>query len=179
MPKRLEQLHELVPNAGIVGLLVDLTNPDAVSQVKQVEEAARTFGLKLVARNVRTASDIDEAFTALVQQQVGALVLGAGGLLFNQRAQVIGLAARHAIPAMYPSSESTADGGLISYGNNIPDAYRRVGIYGARILKGAKPADLPVELSSKFELVINLNTARALGLTIPREFLLRADEVIE
>ena len=179
VPKRLEQMHELIPNAGIVGLLVDENNADALSQVKQVEEAARTFGLKLVVRNARTANDIDMAFATFVQQHASALVAGAGALLNSRRAQIIGLAARHAIPAIYADREFTADGGLMSYGNSSTESFRRVGVYAARILKGAKPADLPVELSSKFELVINLNTAKTLGLTIPREFLLRADEVIE
>jgi putative ABC transport system substrate-binding protein len=150
-----------------------------VSQVKQTEDAARTFGLRLVARNVRAANDIDAAFATFVQERAAALVIGAGALLLSRRAQIIGLAARDALPASYATREFTSDGGLMSYGNNVTDSFRRAGVYAARILKGAKPADLPVELSSKFELVLNLSTAKTLGLAIPRDYLLLADEVVE
>jgi putative ABC transport system substrate-binding protein len=178
-PKRLEVVHDLVPSATVIGLLVDANNPDAVSQVTQVDDAARALGLTLVVRNARIPNDIDVAFAAFVQQRASALVVGAGAFLFSRRNQILGLTARHAIPAIYPTAEYAADGGLISYANSVVDAWRGAGIYAARILKGAKPSDLPVQIGSKFQLIINLNTAKTLGLTISREFLLRADEVIE
>ena len=165
VPKQLSLLHELVPNAAVIALLVDLNVPDAASQVSEVQAAARTLGLQLVVLNARTASDIDMAFASLVRERAGALVVGAGAFLLSRRDQIIALAARHAIPAIYGFREYSADGGLISYGNDIPDAFRRAGVYTGRILKGDKPADLPVERTTKFELVINLKTAKALGLT--------------
>ncbi len=179
VPKRLGLLHELVPNVAVIALLVDQTNVDAVSQIKEVEEAARTLGRRLVVLGARAASDFDMAFTALVRERAGALVVGAGGLFGDRRDQLIALAARHAIPAIYANYEYTADGGLMSYGNSISEAARRAGAYVGRILRGAKPADLPVERSTKFELVVNLKTAKALGLDIPPTLLALADEVIE
>ena len=178
-PKRLSLLKELVPNATAIGLLVDQNFADSVSQVSEVQEAARTLGLQLVVLNVRTASDIDTAFATLVREQAGALVVGAGSFLTNRREQVIALAARHAVPAIYGNREFTADSGLISYGNNAPDTYRRAGVYTGRILKGEKPADLPVDRATKFELVINLKTAKSLGIDIPLPLLISVDEVIE
>ena len=179
VPKQLSLLHELVPNAAVVALLVDLNVPDAVSQVPAVQEVARTLGLQLVVLNARTASDIDMAFASLVRERAGALVVGAGAFLLSRRNQIIALAARHAIPTIYGFREYSADGGLMSYGNNIADAFRRAGVYTARILKGDKPADLPVERTTKFELVINLKTAKALGLQVPLQVQQRADEMIE
>jgi putative ABC transport system substrate-binding protein len=178
-PKQLSLLHELVPNAAVIALLVDLNATDAVSRVSQVQAAARALGLQLVVLNVRTASDIDAAFASLVRERAGALVVGGGAFLLSRRDQIIALAARHAIPAIYGFREYSADGGLISYGNDIPDAFRRAGVYTGRILKGDKPADLPVEQPTKFELVINLKTAKALGLAVPSSMQLLADEVIE
>jgi putative ABC transport system substrate-binding protein len=177
--KQLSLLHELVPNAAVIALLVDLNVPNAASRVSQVRAAARALGLQLVVLNARTPSDIDTAFAGLVRERAGALVVGAGAFLLSRRAQIIALAARHAIPAIYGFREYSVDGGLISYGNDIPDAFRRAGVYAGRILKGDKPTDLPVERATKFELVINLKTAKALGLAVPSSMQLFADEVIE
>ena len=129
--------------------------------------------------HTRTATDIDTAFATLVRERAGALVVGTGALLTNQREKIIALAARHALPAIYPFREFTADGGLISYGNNVPDSFRQGGAYAGRILKGDKPAELPVILSTKFEFVMNLKTAQAIGVTVPPLLLARADEVLE
>ena len=177
--KQLSLLHELVPNAAIIALLLDLNVPNVTSQVSQVQAAARALGPQLVVLNARTPSDIDMAFASLVRERAGALVVGAGAFLLSRRDQIIALAARHAIPTIYGFREYSADGGLISYGNDIPDAFRRAGVYTGRILKGDKPADLPVERATKFELVINLKTAKALGLAVPNSMQLLADEVIE
>jgi putative ABC transport system substrate-binding protein len=179
VPKQLSLLHELVPDAAIIALLVDQNLPEAASQVSQVQAAARTLGLQLVVLNARTASDIDMAFASLVRERASALVVGAGAFFVSRRHQIIALAARHAIPAIYGFHEFSADGGLVSYGNDIRDAFRQAGVYTGRILKGDKPADLPVERTTKFELVINLKTAKALGLNIPMALQQRADELIE
>jgi putative tryptophan/tyrosine transport system substrate-binding protein len=148
---------------------VDLNAPDAASRVSKVQAAARTLALQLVALNARTASDIDMAFASLVRERAGALVVGAGAFLVSRRDQIIALAARHAIPAIYGFREYAVDGGLISY----------AGVYTGRILKGDKPADLPVQRTTKFELVINLKTVKAFGLDVQPTLLARADEVIE
>jgi ABC-type uncharacterized transport system substrate-binding protein len=176
--KQLSLLHELVPNAAVIALLVDL-NALPAARVSQVEAAARALGLQLVVLNARIPSDIDMAFASLVRERAGALVVGGGAFLLSRRDQIIALAARHAIPAIYGFREYAVDGGLISYGNDIPDAFRRAGVYTGRILKGDKPADLPVEQPTKFELVINLKTAKALGLAVPSSMQWLADEVIE
>src|SRR5882672_5926502 len=178
-PKQLALLHEVVPKAAVVALLVDENVPDAVTGVSAVQEAARILGLQLVVLKARTASNIDTAFATLVRERAGALVVGTGALLTNRRKQIIALAARHALPAIYPFREFTADGGLISYGNNVPDTFRQGGVYAGRILKGDKPANLPVILSTKFEFVLNLKTAKAMGIEIPSAVSARADEVIE
>jgi putative ABC transport system substrate-binding protein len=178
-PKQLSLLHELVPNAAVIALLVDLNAPNAASRVSSVQAAARALGLQLVVLNARTPSDIDTGFASLLRERAGALVVGSGAFLVSQRAQIIALAARHAIPAIYGFREYCADGGLISYGNDVPDAFRRAGVHTGRILKGDKPADLPVERATKFELVINLKTAKALGLDVPLSVYQRTDEVIE
>ncbi len=178
-PKQLALLHEVVPNAAVIALLVDQNVPDAVTRVPAVQEAARILGPQLVVLKIRTASDIDTAFATLVRERAGALVVGTGALLTNQRKQIIALAARHALPTIYPFREFTADGGLISYGNNVPDSFRQAGVYAGRILKGDKPADLPVILPTKFEFVLNLKTAKAMGIEIPPAVSARADEVIE
>ncbi len=178
-PKQLALLHEVVPNAAVIALLVDQNVPDAVTRVPAVQEAARILGLQLVVLKVRTASDIDTAFATFVRERAGALVVGTGALLTNRRKQIIALAARHALPTIYPFREFTADGGLISYGNDVPDSFRQAGVYAGRILKGDKPADLPVILPTKFEFVLNLKTAKAMGIEIPPAVSARADEVIE
>ena len=179
VPKQLSLLHELVPNAAIIALLVDQNLPEAASQVSQVQAAAHTLGLQLVVLKVRTASDIDVAFADLVRERANALVVGAGAFFVGRRNQIIMLAARHAIPTIYGFHEFSADGGLVSYGNDISDAFRQAGVYTGRILKGDKPADLPVERTTKFELVINLKTAKQLGLNIPMALQQRSDELIE
>jgi putative ABC transport system substrate-binding protein len=178
-PKQLALLHEVVPKAAVVALLVDENVPDAVTGVSAVQEAARILGLQLVVLKARTASDIDTAFATLVRERAGALVVGTGALLTNRRKQIVALAARHALPTIYPFREFSADGGLISYGNNVPDTFRQGGVYAGRILKGDRPANLPVILSTKFECVINLKTAKAMGIEIPPNVSARADEVIE
>ena len=179
VPKQLSLLHELVPTATVVGLLVDQNSPAAAAQVPAVQEVARSLGLQLVVLNIRTANDVDTAFANLVQERASALVVGAGAFLISRRNQIIALAARHAIPTIYGFREYLDDGGLISYGNNIPNAFRRAGVYTGRILKGDKPADLPVQRATEFELVINLKTAKALGLQVPLQVQQRADEMIE
>jgi putative ABC transport system substrate-binding protein len=178
-PKQLAMLHELIPNAAVIAFLVDQNVPDAVAQVPAMQEASRALGLKLVVQLARTPSDIDTAFATVVRERAGALLVGTGAMLTNRRQQIITLAARHAVPAIYPFREFAVDGGLISYGNNVPEAFHRGGVYAGRILKGDKPADLPVELSTKFELVINRKTANALGIDVPAKLLFTADEVIE
>src|SRR5204862_2428907 len=174
-PKQLALLHEVVPNAAVVALLVDQNVPDAVTRVPAVQEAARILGLQLVVLKVGTASDIETAFASLVRERAGALVVGTGALLTNRRKQIIALAVRHALPTIYPFREFIADGGLISYGNDVPDSFRQAGVYAGRILKGDKPADLPVILSTRFEFVLNLKTAKAMGIEIPPAVSARAD----
>ena len=171
------------PGGNVTGVSwfdVDLApKQNQADAMSQVQEAARSLGLQLVVLNARTASDIDTAFATLVQERASALLVGAGAFLVSRLEQTIALAARHSIPAIYGNREFTAGGGLISYGNNVPDSFRRAGVYTGRILKGDKPADLPVERATKFELVINLKTAKALGLAIPLPLLISVDEVIE
>ncbi len=178
-PKRLALLHELAPSATTVALLVNPKNAETARQPAELQEAARAIGLQLVVLNATTAGDIDTAFTAIVDKGVGGLVVAGDSFLANRREQIIALAARHAIPTIYVNREMAGAGGLISYGNSLADAYRRAGIHTGRVLKGEKPADLPVDQAIKFELVINLKTARTLGLTVPPMLLTLADEVIE
>ena len=177
--KRLELLHEAAPTAAVVGFLVNPNNPAAEAEVREVNEAARALGLQLHVLNANTAREIHAAFATFIQQRVGAVLSATDGFFFARRDQLVVLAARHALPAILQWREFAAAGGLMSYGANISEAYRQAAVYVGRILKGETPADLPVQQAVKVELVINLNTARALGITFPLPLLGRADEVIE
>jgi putative ABC transport system substrate-binding protein len=150
-----------------------------VRQPAELQEAVRAIGLQLVVLTATSAGDIEAAFMAMVQNRVGALLVGSDSFFLNRREQIVALAAEHAIPTIYAGRENAGADGLMSYGSSLADAYRRAGIHTARILKGAKPSDLPVDQATKFELIINLKTAKALGLDVPPSLLARADEVIE
>jgi putative tryptophan/tyrosine transport system substrate-binding protein len=176
--KKVELLHQVVP-AGAIALLVDPSDPESAPQLGPAQDAARTLGRQLVVLEGGTASGIDAAFVSLVQQRMAALVVASGASFLSRGDQIIGLAGQHAIAAIFSGREFTTAGGLMSYGNVLADAYRRNGIYVGRILKGDKPGDLPIDRSTKFELVINLKTAKALGREIPPNVLALADEVIE
>jgi ABC-type uncharacterized transport system substrate-binding protein len=178
-PKRLELLHEIVPKVTVIHMLVNPNTAGAVQDIPDVAVAARGIGLRLQVVPAGTEADIDAAFAKLVREKAQALIVMADGFLTLQRRQITALAARHALPAVYPWREFAVDGGLASYGSSIREAYRQSGIYVGQVLKGAKTGELPVEQPTKFELVINLKTARALGLDLPTSVLLRADEVIE
>jgi len=178
--KRLELLRELVAAATRVAVLVNPANAEVTEPtLRDVEAAARTMGLQIQVLNANTSREIDAAFATVVRERPDALFVGASPFFVGRRVQLVHLATRHAIPASYSQREFSDIGGLMSYGSNLSDAYRQVGVYAGRILKGAKPADLPVVQPSKFELVINAQTARTLGLTVPPTLLARADEVIE
>jgi putative ABC transport system substrate-binding protein len=177
--KRLELLRELLPGAARVAVLVNPASPEATSSLRAVEAAARTIGLQIQFLNASTHREIDAAFATLAHDRPDALFVAPDPFFSSRRVQIATLAARHVIPATYSIRGYVETGGLMSYGTNLSDAYRRVGVYTGRILKGARPADLPVEQPTKLELVINLSTARALGLEIPPTLLARADEVIE
>ena len=177
--KRLELLRELIPSATLIGFLVNPRNPTTQFQTADVQTAARKLGINLLILNASSERDIDAAFTAFIEQRVNGVMVGVDAVFVSRRDQLVGLAARHAIPAAYYLREFTAVDGLISYGASITDAYRLAGGYAARILKGEKPADLPIQQSVKFELTINLKTAKALALTVPPTLLAAADEVIE
>ena len=179
MGKRLELLHELLPKAAVVTLLVNPGNPVTESESKSLQEAAGSLGLRTHELRAGSPSEIEAAFETLAGLRADALVVSVDTLFTSQREQIVALAARHAVPAIYGWRLFPAAGGLISYGSDIADSYRQLGVYTAKILKGAKPADLPVQHVVKLDLVINLRTAKALGLTIPPLILARADEVIE
>jgi putative ABC transport system substrate-binding protein len=173
MPKRLDLLSELVPGARVIAMLVNIER-----KIGDMQQAARAKGVQLQILEAGTESEIDAAFATLVRLHAGALLV-ADPFYLNRREQLVALAARHAVPAIYDWREYVVAGGLISYGTSLTAVYRQVGIYAGKILKGAKPADLPVQQPTTFELVVNLNTARSLGLTVPPSILARADEVIE
>jgi putative ABC transport system substrate-binding protein len=178
-PKRLELLHELVPARMVVALLVNPSNPNAESQAKDMDQAARRLGLKLHILHAKSESDFDSAFAALAQLRAGALLIGGDAFLDNRSERIAALAVRDAVPTISFARSFPAAGGLMSYGGNLAEGYRLVGTYAGRILRGDKPADLPVMQATKLELVINLKTAKALSLTVPDKLLVAADEVIE
>ena len=177
--KGLGLLHELVPNAALIAVLTNPKLPESARIPTDAQEAARSLGRQLLLLNASTPSEIDIAFATMRERRANALYVGADPFFASRRQQIVALAARDAIPAMYTNREYVEEGGLISYGNDRADGYRRAGVYVGRILNGAKPADLPVDQATKFELVVNVKTAKAIGLTIPETFLARADEVIE
>jgi putative ABC transport system substrate-binding protein len=177
--KQLEMLHEMMPKATLIGCLVNPKNPNAVTGTREAQEAARSLGLSLHFVNASTEREIDTAFATLVQGRVDALVIVTDPLFNSWPDQLAALAARHALPAIYPYREFAAAGGLISYGSNLTEPWYLAGAYAGRILKGEKAADLPVQQTTKITLVINLKTAKSLGLTIPVTLLGRAEEVIE
>jgi len=178
-PKQLQLLHELLPNAGLLGVLADPAFPDTQSVIIDLQAAGRTLGLQLVVVNARTESDLETAFATFSQQRVGAVLVGQSGLYSQRVEQLAALAIHHALPTIFPYREDALAGGLMSYGSSHGYASHQAGIYTGRILKGDKPADLPVQQVTKIELVINLKTAKALGLTIPETLLATADEVIQ
>jgi len=177
--KRLELLQELVPKVTAVAVLLNPTFPDAADHLREIQEAARTIGERVTILNASNVPEIDAAFETLVQMRPDALLVGDDPFFVSRREQLANLAAHHRVPAIYGERDFIVAGGLMSYGASFPDAVRQVGIYTGRILKGERPADLPVLRPTKFELVINLKTAEALGLTVPPTLLARADEVIE
>jgi putative ABC transport system substrate-binding protein len=177
--KRLELLRELVPTAAAIGFLVEPTNPNTESETTDMLAAASVLGRKLLVVRVSTVGEVDAAFASLVQQRADALIVAAQAFFTSHRDHLVALAQRHALPAIYQRRDFVAAGGLMSYGTSVPDAHRLAGIYTGRILKGEKPADLPVMQSTRFELVINLKTAKALGLVVPLIMQMTADEVIE
>jgi putative tryptophan/tyrosine transport system substrate-binding protein len=178
-PKRFELLRELVPNAVVTAMIVNPDRPAAETQVREVQAAAHATGQQIIVLQASSERDIDTAFTALVQQRAGALLVASDAFYFSRREQFVALAARYAVPTIYQWRDFVALGGLMSYGTNLAHAYRQLGVYTGRILKGEKPADLPVQQVVKVELVINMKTAKTLGLTFPLSLLGRADEVIE
>jgi putative tryptophan/tyrosine transport system substrate-binding protein len=178
-PKQLELLHELLPNSSKIVLLVNPSNPNSQIDTAQIQAAADALGEHLEVLAASTESELDTGFTNLVRQGVHAIVVNPDPFFISQREQLVTLAARHAIPAIYSHRVFVDRGGLMSYGGSNVDAFRQVGTYAGRILKGAKPVDLPIEQNTTFELVINLKAAKVLGLIVPPSLLARADEVIE
>jgi putative tryptophan/tyrosine transport system substrate-binding protein len=178
--KRVQLLHELVPTATSIALLINPTSPAySEAETESAQSAARTLGVRLLVLNASTESDIEAAFITLVKERAGSLLVSGDSFLVSQRDQIVALAARHVVPALYHRREFTAIGGLMSYGPSLPEVYYQVGDYTGRILKGARPADLPVQQSTKFELVINAKTAKALGIEVPTSIQMLANEVID
>ena len=177
--KRLEMLRELVPGAGLFGVLLNPNAPGTEFETKELQAAAGVLGVRLLIVNAATPDEFEMAFATLAQQRVGALLVSQDGLFFNRYEHLVALAARHALPTMYTDRRAVRAGGLISYSSDFVDLFHRMGGYVGRILKGEKPADLPVQQATKVELVINMRTAKSLGLTFPLNVLGRADEVIE
>jgi putative ABC transport system substrate-binding protein len=178
-PKRFELLSELVPQAKVIALLVNPNNVNTESIIRDMPESARAKGVQLAILKAGTENEIDAAFANLVELHAGALLVAGDPFFFSRREQLLALASRHAVPANYMWREFATSGGLVSYGTRVAETFRQAGSYAGRILNGAKPADLPVQQPTKFDLVINLKTAKALGLTVPPSILARADEVIE
>jgi putative ABC transport system substrate-binding protein len=178
--KQLELLHEMVPNSAVIGVLVNPTSPSlAESTARDAQAAGRSLGKQIHILNASTEDQIDAAFASLARMRLDALLIGGDAFFLSRRAQLATLATRHGLPTLYNAREFPAAGGLMGYGTSVVDAYRQTGVYVGQILKGAKPAELPVMQPTKFELVINLTTAKALGLIVPDTLLARADEVIE
>jgi putative ABC transport system substrate-binding protein len=177
--KRLGLLHEMVPKASPIAVLVNSNFADAENQLRDLKEAAARLGVQLAVLRANTEGDFDAAFSTLVHQQAGALLVCGSPFFNTRREQLVVLAARHAVPAIFEWRDFVTAGGLMSYGTSLADAYRQVGVYSGQILRGAKPGDLPVVQSTKFELVINLSTAKALGIEVPPTLSARADEIIE
>ena len=178
-PKRLELMHELVPKAKTVALLINPASTGAQTQASELMAAARKLGLQLHVLNASAEGDLEVAFASMVQLRAGVLLLGNDGFFYGRRKHLAALAERHAIPTIFPWRDAAVDGGLITYGGSVEEAHREVGTYSARVLKGDKPADMPVMQVRKFELTVNLKTAKALGIEVPMTVLVRADEVIE
>jgi len=177
--KRLELLRQLVPNDAVIGMLVNPNYPDAESQAKDVKEAARTLGQQVHVVNADSEGDLNRAFATFIELKADALLVSLDSFFLSRREQLVALAARHKIPVMYFARDFVLAGGLMSYGSDLADSYRQAGVYTGRILKGAKPGDLPVLQPTKFELIVNTATAKSLGLSIPDRLLALADEVIE
>jgi len=177
--KRLEMLHELVPPIALIGVLLDRNFSDFDNQTREVRAAAQTLGREIRIETASSDGNLDKAVAALVEMRVGGMVVGGSPFFLNRRERLLELSAHYGLPAIYESREFTVAGGLMSYGTSVPDVYREIGVYVGRVLKGERPADLPVLQPTKFDTAINLKTAKALGLTVPTSVLLRADEVIE
>lgn len=179
MGKMLQMMHETVPGAGVIGALVNPTNPQAAIDIREAQEAARILGIELLVLTANSDREIEIAFNSLVERRAGALLVEGDGFFADRRFQIVELTARHAIPAIHRGRENAQAGGLIAFGGSITEADHQAGIYTARILRGERPADLPVQLATRVELILNLRTAKTLGITFPTGLLVRADEVIE
>ena len=179
VPKSVELAHEMLPSVKVVAAFVNPANPNAESHTKDLHATAREFGVRVLLLETRSAGDFDTAFASVVRHDAGALLVTSDPLFNSTSRALVELAARHAVPTIYPWRDFVDDGGLLSYGNSLTDAGRQAGVYAGRILKGERPADLPVWVPTTFELVVNLKTAKSLGLTVPNSILARADEVIE